>query len=161
MVDWDSHRHTSDTRDQFSLILHSMSQHRGPAIVSTEVTDLQSVRDGVSRSEWHFSGAQKRLAKLYRQMWKDWKDMMWNNESVQGIIGIIAREQSLAGADAIGILDIKGQKLQLSRPVSLPELRKHKRGFLKLSTQNNWLKVRNTENAQQLFVAYLSENLTP
>ena len=104
-----------------------------------------------------FSGAQKRLAKLKQQTWED---MMSGKESVQGIIGIIAQEQSLAGADAIGILDIKGQKLQLSRPVSLPELRKHKRGFLKLSTQNNWLKVRNTDNAQQLFVAYLSENLT-
>ena len=83
----------------------------------------------------------------------------WLHDILQDVIGVIMNEQSLAGADAVGNIEIGGQTLHLSNPVSLPVLRKHKRGFLKLATQNNWLKVRTTENAKQLFVDYLGEHL--
>lgn len=78
---------------------------------------------------------------------------------MQDVVRRIVGEQGHVGAEAIGLLDIDGLKLQLSRPVFLPELRNHKRAFLKLATQNNWLKIRNTQNAKQLFVDYLSEHI--
>ena len=77
------------------------------------------------------------------------------NACLQEIVSKVCEEQSRVGAEAIGMLEVDGMKLILSRPVFLPELRNHKRAFLKLATQNNWLKIRTTENAKRLFVDYL------
>lgn len=48
--------------------------------------------------------------------------------------------------------------LNLSSTLSLPELRRHKRGFIKLATQNA-LTMRDPDRATRLFVSYLQSQL--
>lgn len=62
-----------------------------------------------------------------------------------------------ANGGAAGRIDFGadgGIVLNLSGTATLPELRKHKRGFIKLATQNA-ISIRDSEQATQLFVAYL------
>lgn len=69
--------------------------------------------------------------------------------------------QAAASGGAIGRFEIRGtgKHLQLDRPVALPELRRHKRAFLKLATQNNWIRLRQAADARELFAEYLHDNL--
>lgn len=71
------------------------------------------------------------------------------------------KAQTRASGGAIGRYDIQGtsKPLQLGRPVALPELRRHKRAFLKLATQNNWIRLREAADARELFAEYLHDNL--
>ena len=41
----------------------------------------------------------------------------------------------------------------------LPELRRHKRGFMKLATQQTFMRLRDAVAAQRLFVDYLRDQL--
>lgn len=41
----------------------------------------------------------------------------------------------------------------------LPELRRHKRAFMKLATQQTFLRLRDAAAAQRLFVDYLRDQL--
>lgn len=41
----------------------------------------------------------------------------------------------------------------------LPELRRHKRGFMKLATQQTFMRLRDAGAAQRLFVGYLRDQL--
>lgn len=41
----------------------------------------------------------------------------------------------------------------------LPELRRHKRGFMKLATQQTFMRLRDAAAAQRLFVDYLRDQL--
>jgi protein KTI12 len=49
--------------------------------------------------------------------------------------------------------------MELSRPVLLPELRRHKRAFMKLTTQHDAAKLQGAAAAKRLFVDYLMEHL--
>lgn len=49
--------------------------------------------------------------------------------------------------------------LDLESMVSLPELRKHKRAFMRLATQNAYAQIHGPERATHLFVTYLQSKL--
>ena len=69
--------------------------------------------------------------------------------------------QTAVGGEAAGVVAFEGLavRLQLDKHVGLPELRRHKRAFLKLATQNDWLRLRDVEGARLMFVEYLQENM--
>ena len=69
--------------------------------------------------------------------------------------------QAAVGGEAAGTVAFEGLtvRLHLDRHVGLPELRRHKRAFLKLATQNDWLRLRDAEGARLMFVEYLQENV--
>lgn len=50
--------------------------------------------------------------------------------------------------------------LHLSRPVTVAELRRHKRVFLKMSTQNLASRLPDRQSARRMFVNYLREHIT-
>lgn len=70
--------------------------------------------------------------------------------------------QELAGSSGTGRMDMgEGvDALQLDRPVTLAELRRHKRVFLKMSTQNLASRLPDRQSARRMFVNYLREHLT-
>jgi protein KTI12 len=41
----------------------------------------------------------------------------------------------------------------------LPEQRRHKRGFLKLATNQTFMRMRDAATAQRLFISYLKDQL--
>lgn len=71
------------------------------------------------------------------------------------------KAQSQVVAEAVGAVELPatGKTIRLSKPVTLPELRRHKRAFLKLATQNNWIRLRDSEDAQGVFADFLQQNL--
>ena len=79
----------------------------------------------------------------------------------QEIVKAIIDAQAAAGGEAAGAVAFEGLavRLQLDRHVGLHELRRHKRAFLKLATQNDWLRLRDAEGARLMFVEFLQENL--
>jgi protein KTI12 len=79
----------------------------------------------------------------------------------QEILAAIVSAQTAVGGEAAGVVSFEGfeEQLHLYRPVNLPELRRHKRAFLKLATQNNWLRVRDAESARHMFIEYLQDNI--
>lgn len=50
-------------------------------------------------------------------------------------------------------------ELVLTYAVSLPELRRHKRSFMKLATQNAFSQIRSSETATRVFVSFLRDQL--
>ncbi len=50
------------------------------------------------------------------------------------------------------------EDLTLDDAVSLPELRRHKRSFMKLATQNAFSQIK-SESATRVFVSYLRDQL--
>ena len=50
--------------------------------------------------------------------------------------------------------------MELSRPVPLPELRRHKRGFMKLTTQHDAAKLQGAATAKRMFVEYVMEHVS-
>lgn len=68
----------------------------------------------------------------------------------------------MSQGDASSVLRLDGadKELQLERPVTLPELRRHKRAFLKLATQNNWTRLQDVHEARNMFIQYLQNNLS-
>lgn len=79
----------------------------------------------------------------------------------QDVVGAVVEAQSRAGGEATVVVEIAGvtHRLSLQRAVMLPELRRHKRAFLKLATQNNWIRLREAADARCFFVEYLQNNL--
>jgi len=79
----------------------------------------------------------------------------------QEVLKAIIDAQAAVGGEAAGAVAFEGlsERLHLQRPVNLPELRRHKRAFLKLATQNDWLRLRDARGARLLFVEYLGDNL--
>ena len=73
----------------------------------------------------------------------------------------IGEAQSLAGSGAPGAIQF-GEglpPLHLQRQIPLPELRKHKRSFLKLAKSNLYFKLKDSGVAQRLFINYLKEQI--
>lgn len=68
--------------------------------------------------------------------------------------------QSTAGG-AAGAVDCGegGDQLMLTEPIPLPELRRHKRAFMKLATQNAFSNLKSSEAAERMFVSYLRDQL--
>ena len=80
----------------------------------------------------------------------------------QDIVNAVIGAQSSVAGEAIGTVDLddNGLNICLSRAVTLPELRRHKRAFLKLATQNNWTRLQNARDARHMFVEYLQNNVS-
>lgn len=53
----------------------------------------------------------------------------------------------------------RSETLELQRTVGLPELRRHKRDFLRLATQNTFSRLGDPGAAQRLFIDYLRERV--
>ena len=68
--------------------------------------------------------------------------------------------QATAGG-AAGPVTFEGcsEQLVLLSPVPLPELRRHKRSFIKLVTQNSFSQIKSHEAATRTFVSYLADQL--
>ena len=66
------------------------------------------------------------------------------------------------GAEPVAIISLHDEEtnIALSRAVNLPEMRRHKRAFIKLATQNNWTRLQNAQDARLMFVEYLQNNVT-
>jgi len=82
------------------------------------------------------------------------------DSAAQHVIERIVDAQQAAGGSA-GHLQFSADgsvTLDLSSSLSLPELRRHKRGFIKLATQNA-LTIRDSDQATRLFVSYLQPQL--
>ncbi|GAB4817560.1 hypothetical protein N2152v2_004606 [Parachlorella kessleri] len=84
------------------------------------------------------------------------------DRATQAIVDQLAAAQAAAGVAPVGVaaFDEEGlQPLQLQRPVTLPELRRHKRAFMKLATNLTFNRVHDAATARRLFVGYLREQL--
>jgi protein KTI12 len=82
------------------------------------------------------------------------------DHAAQSVIGRIVEAQALSGGPA-GSLEFGdgAEELVLNEPVPLPELRRHKRSFMKLATQNAFSNLRSSDAAVCMFVAYLRDHL--
>lgn len=81
--------------------------------------------------------------------------------AAQSVLRRITEAQQHAGGAAGHVsFDTEGcGSLNLSSTVTLPELRKHKRTFMRLATQNAFAQIHSPEMATQLFVTYLQSKL--
>ncbi|KAI8467670.1 MAG: chromatin associated protein KTI12 [Monoraphidium minutum] len=81
------------------------------------------------------------------------------DHAAQAVVDAISAAQAQAGGGAAGLLDLGpgAGRLQLDRPVTLAELRRHKRSFLKLATKITFSRVATAAAAQRLFVEYLAQ----
>jgi len=72
-----------------------------------------------------------------------------------------AQAASAGGAAGRVYIESDGEQLcmELSRPVPLPELRRHKRGFMKLTTQHDAAKLQGAAAAKRMFVDYVMEHV--
>ena len=75
-------------------------------------------------------------------------------------MAIIDAQASIGGEAVVSIsLDDAHTGIALNRAVTLAELRRHKRAFIKLATQNNWTRLQNMQDARNLFINYLENNV--
>ena len=74
---------------------------------------------------------------------------------------LVSDMQEQAGSSGIGRVDLGDsvESLHLQRSVTLAELRRHKRMFLKLSTQNVATRLHDRQSAKRMFVDFLREHL--
>lgn len=66
-----------------------------------------------------------------------------------------------AGSSAAGVVQFDGDlpSLKLDRAVNVAELRRHKRGFMKLATQLQFARLTDAAMAKRMFIDYLQNNL--
>eukprot|EP00878_Enallax_costatus_P015685 GHUV01016433.1.p1 GENE.GHUV01016433.1~~GHUV01016433.1.p1 ORF type:complete len:149 (+),score=33.92 GHUV01016433.1:349-795(+) len=84
------------------------------------------------------------------------------DRAVQDIISrlIDIMQLSLEGGAAGALVDLgQAGKMQLTRHVSLAELRRHKRAFLKLATKMTYSRLQDPAAAQRSFVDYLKQQI--
>ena len=83
------------------------------------------------------------------------------DRATQGIIGTIVDAQTVAaGGPAGSVLFGPGiEPLVLDQQVSVPELRRHKRAFMKLATQISSNRIQSAQDAKRMFVDYLQSNV--
>ncbi|KAG2438045.1 hypothetical protein HXX76_005658 [Chlamydomonas incerta] len=87
------------------------------------------------------------------------------DQAAQEIINAITEAQAAAAGGAAEVVRFPGvsggggggppQELELQRPVSLAELRRHKRAFLKLATKITFARLQDASAAKRMFVDYL------
>ena len=83
------------------------------------------------------------------------------DKTAQDVIGAIldAQASDQAGSPVVEVAGLS-QPFALRRRLSLPEMRRHKRGFVKLLTQNSYTKLQNAEQGRQMFVDFLQNAVT-
>eukprot|EP00884_Botryococcus_braunii_P019766 jgi/Botrbrau1/6473/Bobra.0034s0047.1 len=85
------------------------------------------------------------------------------DHAAQQVVAAVADAQATAAGGPAGLVQVicgtKPETLNLQRTVGLPELRRHKRDFLRLATQNSFSRLGDPGTAQRLFVDYLRERV--
>ncbi|KAL4432172.1 hypothetical protein ABPG77_005934 [Micractinium sp. CCAP 211/92] len=89
------------------------------------------------------------------------------DRAVQRVVEAVAAAQSVAGSGAPGVVTFEATggssgalpPLDVYRPMFLPELRRHKRGFMKLATSQTFSRLQDAAAAQRLFIGYLRDQL--
>ncbi|KAI3423881.1 hypothetical protein D9Q98_009715 [Chlorella vulgaris] len=93
------------------------------------------------------------------------------DRALQQVLERVAEAQAAAGSGAPGLVTFPSSSssggdeacplppLDLYRPMFLPEQRRHKRGFLKLATNQTFMRMRDAATAQRLFISYLKDQL--
>ena len=83
------------------------------------------------------------------------------DRATQGVIGTIVDAQTAAAGGAAGSVFFGPgiEPLLLDEQVSVPELRRHKRAFMKLATQISNNRIQSAQDAKRMFVDYLQSNL--
>lgn len=80
------------------------------------------------------------------------------DRAAQSAIDTILEAQGAAnamGAETRFELGGTARPASLPRRVSLPEMRRHKRNFLKLVTQNSYSSMQHAEDGQEMFLKFL------
>ena len=79
----------------------------------------------------------------------------------QDIITAIIEAQDASAGGAPGIVRFnRSASLRMDQPVTLAELRRHKRAFLKLATKLLFARLQDGGTAARLFLDYLAENIS-
>lgn len=83
------------------------------------------------------------------------------DKATQEVIAAVNDAQSAAAGGSAGQVTLGPgiQPLVLQELVSMPELRRHKRAFLKLATQISNNRVQSAQDAKRMFADYLRTNL--
>ncbi|GMH43239.1 hypothetical protein BSKO_11161 [Bryopsis sp. KO-2023] len=83
------------------------------------------------------------------------------DKAAQTVLDEVVRAQSEAGGEAAGIVEFEKElpTLRLDRHVTVAELRRLKRGFLKLATQIQRSRVTDSQSAKRLFIGYLENGI--
>lgn len=83
------------------------------------------------------------------------------DKAAQEVISAVNDAQTTAAGGAAGQVSLGPgiQPLVLQEQVTMPELRRHKRAFLKLATQIHNNRVQSAQDAKRMFADYLQTNL--
>ena len=83
------------------------------------------------------------------------------DKAAQEVIAAVNEAQSAAAGGPAGQVTLGHsiQPLVLQEVVSMPELRRHKRAFIKLATQISNNRVQSAQDAKRMFADYLQTNL--
>ena len=83
------------------------------------------------------------------------------DKAAQEVIAAVNQAQSAAAGGPAGQVTLGHsiQPLVLQEVVSMPELRRHKRAFIKLATQISNNRVQSAQDAKRMFADYLQTNL--
>lgn len=95
------------------------------------------------------------------------------DKALQQVLDSVAEAQAAAGSGAPGVVTFETSSssggsgsgaptlppLDMYRPMFLPELRRHKRGFHKLTTNQAFMRLRDAATAQRMFITYLRDQL--
>ncbi len=81
---------------------------------------------------------------------------------MQDVITAISEAQTSASGGAPGIVRFGPglQSLRIDQPVTLAELRRHKRAFLKLATKVLFARLQDGGTAARMFIDYLVDNIS-
>ena len=84
------------------------------------------------------------------------------DKAAQEVISAVTDAQSAAAGGPAGQVNLGPniQPLTLQDPVSIPELRRHKRAFIKLATQIHNNRVQSAQDAKRMFADYLQSKLS-
>lgn len=84
------------------------------------------------------------------------------DKATQSVIDQISEAQVAAGGGPAGTVPFTEEGIKpmlISRQVTFPELRRHKRSFMKLATNLTFNRVSDPATAKRMFVDYLLEQL--
>ncbi|GLC51570.1 hypothetical protein PLESTB_000516700 [Pleodorina starrii] len=88
------------------------------------------------------------------------------DQAAQEVVSAIMEAQAAAAGGAAEVVRFGGGggggpplELELRRPLTLAELRRHKRAFLKLATKITFARLQDAAAARRMFVDYLRSNL--
>ena len=83
------------------------------------------------------------------------------DRATQGVISVIVEAQTAAAGGPAGVVSFGPgiEPLNVQDLVTVPELRRHKRAFMKLATQISNNRIQSAQDARRMFVDYLQTHL--